>query len=170
MGGPLVLATLAYAVVGLALWRGGRSADRINADQKRLARDQAWFMGVFVAKVGLGLLAFAWKPWLGLLFLGVYGLYVKRELSNDEECLDCDDLEPLKLRPRDDDPSMAWACIQPVLALAVIASASPVFVRQIEMLGIARGASPPIPATPLAPAATPHPEHTNPPLRPRAGH
>src|SRR5690606_11385335 len=24
MGGPLVLATLAYAVVGLALWRGGR--------------------------------------------------------------------------------------------------------------------------------------------------
>lgn len=25
-------------------------------------------MGIFVFKVGLGLLAFAWKPWLGILF------------------------------------------------------------------------------------------------------
>ena len=59
--------------------------DCINADQRRLARDQAWFMGIFVFKVGLGLLAFAWKPWLGILFLVTYGLYVKRELSNDEK-------------------------------------------------------------------------------------
>ena len=61
MGGPLVLATLAYAVVGLALWRAHRGRatqlDCINADQRRLARDQAWFMGIFVFKVGLGLLA-----------------------------------------------------------------------------------------------------------------
>ena len=56
-------------------------------------------MGIFVFKVGLGLLAFAWKPWLGILFLVTYGLYVKRELSNDEESLASEDLEPLKLRP-----------------------------------------------------------------------
>ncbi|MBV7481643.1 sodium:calcium antiporter [Bordetella sp. BOR01] len=161
MGGPLVLATLAYAVVGLALWRGGRGAARINADQQRLARDQAWFMGVFVAKVGLGLVAFAWKPWLGLVFLGVYALYVKRELSNDEACLDCDDLAPLKLRPRDDDPSMAWACIQTALALLVIAGASHIFVRQIELLGIAMGASPHLAALLLAPMATELPEIMN---------
>jgi len=161
MGGPLVLATLAYAVVGLALWRGGRSAARINADQRRLARDQAWFMGVFVVKIGLGLLAFAWKPWLGLLFLGVYGLYVKRELARDEACLDCDDLEPLKLRPRDPDPTMAWACIQTLLALLVIGGASHVFVQQIELLGIAMGASPHIAALLLAPVATELPEIMN---------
>src|SRR3546814_248709 len=161
MGGPLVLATLAYAVVGLALWRGGGSGGRSNAARKRRGGDQACFMGVFVGKVGLGLLAFAWKPWLGLLFLGVYGLYVKRELSNDEDCLDCDDLEPLKLRPRDDDPSMAWACIQTVLALVVIAGASHVFVRQIELLGIAMGASPHIAAMLLAPVATELPEIMN---------
>src|SRR5690606_21238754 len=99
MGGPLVLATLAYAVVGLTLARTRRAGSSkveaaINADQRRLARDQAWFMGVFVFKVALGLLAFAWKPWLGLLFLAVYGLYVKRELTREEECLDCEDLEP----------------------------------------------------------------------------
>ncbi|KOF52886.1 MULTISPECIES: sodium:calcium antiporter [unclassified Achromobacter] len=165
MGGPLVLATLAYAVVGLALWRrrNGQAAGVpcINADQQRLARDQAWFMGIFVAKVGLGLLAFAWKPWLGLLFLGTYALYVKRELSRDDECLDCEDLEPLKLRPRDEDPSMGWAVTQTVLALLVIAGASRVFVNQIELLGVAMGASPHVAALLLAPVATELPEIMN---------
>ena len=131
MGGPLVLATLAYAVVGLALWRARRGkptqANCINADQRRLARDQAWFMGIFIFKVGLGLLAFAWKPWLGFVFLVTYALYIKRELSNDEASLDSDDLEPLKLRPRDEDPSMFWAVTQTVMALVVIAGASHVF-------------------------------------------
>ena len=111
MGGPLVLATLAYAVVGFALWRARhvKTLDMagINADQPRLARDQAWFMGIFIFKVGLGFfLAFAWKPWLGLVFLATYALYVKRELSRDEASCDGDELEPLKIRPRDENPSM----------------------------------------------------------------
>ncbi len=165
MGGPLVLATLAYAVVGLALWRARRGratqADCINADQRRLARDQTWFMGIFLFKVGLGLLAFAWKPWLGILFLATYGLYVKRELSNDEASLDSEDLEPLKLRPRDEDPSMFWAVTQTVMALVVIAGASHVFVNQIELLGVAMGASPHVAALLLAPVATELPEIMN---------
>lgn len=165
MGGPLVLATLAYAVVGLALWRAHRGRatqlDCINADQRRLARDQAWFMGIFVFKVGLGLLAFAWKPWLGILFLVTYGLYVKRELSNDEESLASEDLEPLKLRPRDTDPALSWAIAQTVLALVVIAGASHVFVNQIETLGVAMGASPHLAALLLAPVATELPEIMN---------
>ena len=165
MGGPLVLATLAYAVVGLALWRARRGkptqANCINADQRRLARDQAWFMGIFIFKVGLGLLAFAWKPWLGFVFLVTYALYIKRELSNDEASLDSDDLEPLKLRPRDEDPSMFWAVTQTVMALVVIAGASHVFVNQIELLGIAMGASPHVAALLLAPVATELPEIMN---------
>lgn len=166
MGGPLVLSTVAYAVVGLALWRlhragSARTEAAINADQRRLARDQSWFMGIFVFKVGLGLLAFAWKPWLGILFLAVYALYVKRELANDEACMDCEDLEPLKLRPNDGNPSLFWACTQTLLALAVIAAASRVFVHQIEALGLAMGASPHVAALLLAPVATELPEILN---------
>jgi len=161
MGGPLVLATLAYAVVGLALWRMRRHSTQIAADQSRLARDQAWFMGVFIFKVGLGLLVFAWKPWLGLVFLAIYGLYVKRELSNDEESADGEDLEPLKLRPRDPNPSMAWSCTQSLLALVVIAGASHVFINQIEYLGTAFGVSSSIAALLLAPVATELPEIMN---------
>ena len=117
-------------------------------------------MGIFVFKVGLGLLAFAWKPWLGILFLVTYGLYVKRELSNDEESLASEDLEPL-LRPRDTDPALSWAITQTVLALVVIAGASHVFVNQIETLGVAMGASPHLAALLLAPVATELPEIMN---------
>lgn len=166
MGGPLVLATVAYAVVGLALWRNRRAAHvgasiPIKVDQRRLARDQGWFMGIFVFKVALGLLAFAWKPWLGILFLAVYALYVKRELSHDDDSIEQDDLEPLKLRPRDPDPSMAWACVQSVLAVVVIAAASRVFVQQIETLGVAMGISAHLAALLLAPVATELPEILN---------
>jgi cation:H+ antiporter len=167
MGGPLVLSTIAYAVVGLALMRlrqrqaAGRDDPCIKADQQRLARDQGWFMAIFVFKVALGLLAFAWKPWLGILFLGAYALYVKRELSADEVCSEADVLEPLKLRPRDAQPSMGWACAQTGLALAVIAVASRIFVTQIEILGEMMGASPHIAALLLAPVATELPEIMN---------
>ena len=103
MGGPLVLATLAYAVVGLACGAPTVAARRNGLYQRGPAQTgprPAWFMGIFVFKVGLGLLAFAWKPWLGILFLVTYGLYVKRELSNDEESLASEDLEPLCCAPR----------------------------------------------------------------------
>ncbi|MGB3288498.1 MAG: sodium:calcium antiporter, partial [Burkholderiaceae bacterium] len=158
---PLVLATLAYAVVGFMLWHKGRKGQpyEINADQRRLARDQAWFMGIFVVKVGLGVLVFAWKPWLGLLFLLVYAVYVKRELGADEGSMVMEELEPLKLRPSD--PSMIWALTQTVLALVVIAAASHVFVRQIEAIGDWMGMAPHMAALLLAPVATELPEIMN---------
>ncbi|OZI26644.1 hypothetical protein CAL26_04795 [Bordetella genomosp. 9] len=167
MGGPLVLSTVAYAVVGLSLLRlqkrrpVGADDPRIKADQQRLARDQGWFMAIFIFKVGLGLIAFAWKPWLGILFLAAYALYVKRELAAEETCSEADVLEPLKLRPRDPQPTMGWACFQTVLALVVIAIASRVFVLQIESLGELFGASPHIAALLLAPVATELPEIMN---------
>jgi cation:H+ antiporter len=167
MGGPLVLSTLAYAIVGLALMRLRKrqpipSCDPcIKADQRRLARDQGWFMGIFIFKVGLGLFVFSWKPWLGILFLLAYALYVKRELAADDSCAEANVLEPLKLRPRDAEPSMAWASLQTVLALLAIAAASRVFVMQIEALGQAMGASPHIAALLLAPVATELPEIMN---------
>jgi len=47
LGGPLVLATISYAVVGFAmLWnhrRLGRATHAIECESKPLRRDQAWF-------------------------------------------------------------------------------------------------------------------------------
>jgi cation:H+ antiporter len=46
-----------------------------GVDLHRLASDQRWFLSNFTVKVSLGLVAFAFKPWLGLAFLAAYGLY-----------------------------------------------------------------------------------------------
>ena len=141
LGGPLALSTLAYAVVG-AMFLLDRSRHQKKIAQEfsttRLAHDQAWFLVVFVFKVGLGLVAFAWKPWLGWLFLAAYALYVWRELNGEGLEIDsCEGMEreALKLRPHDEHPSTAWAVLQTVGALVVIFGASQLFVHQIEAVG-----------------------------------
>jgi cation:H+ antiporter len=165
MGGPLVLATIAYAVVGLALWgnrrRLGRVDMRVRVEDARLARDQSWFLSIFVVKCGLGLVAFAFKPWLGVLFLLAYALYVWRELSGDDNASAEEELEPLKCQPRATSPSLIAVLAQTLLALLVIAIASHVFVSQIEMIGVAMHMPPHLVALVLSPVATELPETMN---------
>ena len=165
LGGPLVLATIAYAVVGLALWSNRRRLRRadnlVRVEHGRLARDQAWFLGIFVVKCGLGLIAFAWKPWLGVLFLAAYGLYVWRELQDDDTAPEEEELEPLKFQPKALDPALSRVLLQTTLALLVIAIASHIFVKQIEAIGLALQLSPHLVALVLSPVATELPETVN---------
>ena len=165
MGGPLALATIAYAVVGVALWRNRARLQRgdalVRVDHRRLARDQAWFLAIFVVKVGLGLVAFAWKPWLGVLFLLAYALYVWREMRSDDSAPEDEELEPLKLRPQTAEPALRWVLAQTVAALAVIAVASRVFVAQLESIGTLLGWPPHLVALVLSPVATELPETLN---------
>lgn len=165
LGGPLVLATIAYAVVGLALWqvrrRQRRDDCRLAVDHRRLARDQFWFLAIFVAKCALGLVAFALKPWLGVLFLAAYALYVWRELRDSDTAPEEEELEPLKLQPRAADPRLSLVLLQAALALGVIALASHVFVAQLEAIGHALRLSPHLVALLLSPVATELPETVN---------
>jgi cation:H+ antiporter len=165
LGGPLVLATIAYAVVGLALWRNRRRTRQadctVRVEHRRLARDQAWFLAIFVVKCGLGLVAFAIKPWLGVLFLAAYALYVWRELQSGDTAPEEEELEPLKFQPSALDPAMSRVLLQTVLALLVIAFASHTFVKQIEAIGVALQLSPHLVALVLSPVATELPETVN---------
>jgi cation:H+ antiporter len=165
LGGPLVLGTIAYAVVGLALWSNRHRLQRSNAlvkvDSARLARDQRWFLSIFVVKCALGLVAFAWKPWLGVLFLAAYALYVWRELRSGETAPEEEELEPLKFQPGASDPAMWRVLAQSISALVVIAVASRVFVAQIDAIGLALGFSAHLVALVLSPVATELPETVN---------
>lgn len=165
MGGPLVLATVAYAVVGVALWcnrgRLGRADGRVQVEHARLARDQAWFLSIFIVKCALGLIAFAFKPWLGVLFLLAYALYVWRELKDEPDASDGEQLEPLKFQPRAATPSMLAVSLQAALSLLVIAIASHIFVSQIEAIGVAMHLPPHLVALVLSPVATELPETMN---------
>jgi len=167
LGGPLALSTLAYAVVG-AMFLLDRARHQAKIVQEfstaRLAHDQAWFLGVFVFKVALGLVAFAWKPWLGWLFLAAYALYVWRELKGegieDPSCAGFE-FEPLKLMPRAEHPATIWAVLQTGGALVVIFFASQLFVHQLEAVGPWLGLSPQLVALLLSPIATELPEILN---------
>ena len=166
VGGPLVLSTISYAVVGIVLWASRRKLQRssteLQLDTQRLSSDQAWFLLIFIVALALGLASFPFKQWLGILLFGAYAVYVWREMTaghgrehDDEE------LEPLKFSPRNPNPSLAWACLQTLTALIVTAAASHSFVGQLENIGTHLGVSPQLVALILSPVATELPETLN---------
>jgi len=139
LGGPLVLSTLAYAVVGLTLIGSDKLKVRkkiaLDVDYRRLSRDQAWFLGIFLCKLALGLVAFPGKRLFGFLFLAAYALYVWKELRSDNSISVEAELERLKIKPNDADPTLIWAGLQTPVALIVIFAASRIFVSQLDMIG-----------------------------------
>jgi cation:H+ antiporter len=194
MGGPLVLATVAYGVTGAMLLLRRRSQTRAHrrelvgagvggstldsparecgdedgavlsdrAYTARLVKDQRWFLAVFVVKVALGLVAFAIKPWLGLLFFAAYGVYFWREIrggtrgDHDEQAL-----APLKLQSRAARPATTLVLVQTLGALGVIFVASQIFVHQLDAIGPMLGLSGAVTALLLSPVATELPEIMN---------
>ena len=165
LGGPLVLATIAYATVGATLILGRRHLRRtedVREEFKRLSRDQGWFLMIFIVKLGVGLVAFALKPWLGVLFLAAYAFYFWREMSRDESDKTEEKLEPLIIARRHaGDPPLVLSAIQTVVALLVIFGASRLFVSQLDALGPALGLQPQLLALLLSPIATELPETMN---------
>jgi cation:H+ antiporter len=194
MGGPLVLATVAYGVTGAMLLLRRRTHTRIFSRElvtagvgaatldtptlerdddggavladrthtARLVKDQRWFIAVFVVKVALGLVAFAIKPWLGLLFFAAYGVYFWREIRGGT-CGDHDEpaLAPLKLQPRAARPATTAVLVQTLGALSLIFVASQIFVHQLDAIGPMLGLSGAITALLLSPIATELPEIMN---------
>ena len=166
VGGPLVLATISYAVVGVALVLNRHGLQRTSAvlqvDGRRLSRDQVWFLVIFSFTLVLGTLHTPLKGLFGAALLGAYAIYVWREMRRDDHADDVEEeLEPLKIRQHDSEPRLAWAFIQTLVALIVIAIASRIFVGQLEVLGNALGLSAHVVALLLSPVATELPETLN---------
>ncbi len=162
LGGPLVLATVAYPVVGvmLLLTRPQPASLPITLNWRRLSRDQGWFLMIFLCKIALGFIAFAVKPWLGWLFLLAYALYIWTEMRDGGDDTE-GDMEPLKFQPRSANPNLAVAGLQTLLALTVIFGASHVFVNQLGVIGPWLGVPSAVVALLLSPIATELPETMN---------
>lgn len=139
---------------------GGHDGSGLG-DTAKLARDQRWFLAVFVVKVALGLVAFAYKPWLGLLFFAAYAVYFWRELRDGGEQGDGAELEPLLLQRRRETPA-TWAVVgQTLVTLVAIFVASQLFVRQLDAIGPMLGLPAAVTALLLSPVATELPEIMN---------
>ena len=78
LGGPLVLSTIAYAIVGFSIivFRKQRAiGNQIDLNDHKLGRDQLWFLAIFLFKVALGFVLFQGKAWTSLFFiLGICSL------------------------------------------------------------------------------------------------
>lgn len=163
LGGPLALATIAYATVGIVLLTTHQKLLKtpdIKRDFRNLARDQAWFLAIFAVKIALGVLVFAWKPWLGILMLAAYAIYVRKEMSGPDDA-DEGESEPLIFQRHAAVPGTAIAVGQTLLALGIIFGASHLFVAQLEQLAPALGLPPQLLALLLSPIATELPETMN---------
>src|SRR5215212_6773084 len=140
-GAPIAAGAPAVGVPDLQLrhpaGEGDRPAPAPDADEldgtdtRRLARDQVWFLVIFAAKVALGLVAFAIKPWLGVLFLLAYAAYFRRGVAGGGEHASGDDLEPLRFQRSRKTPSTAAVVAQTLVTLVVVFVASQVFVTQL---------------------------------------
>ena len=137
------------------------TGDLAGVDTRRLARDQTWFLAIFTVKVSLGLVAFAIKPWLGLIFFGVYALYFVKEMSGSGDQASSEDLEPLKLQPGRAIPTTLAVTAQIAVTLTIIFGASQLFVKQLEWAGPALGLPAVVVALLLSPVATELPEIMN---------
>jgi len=163
MGGPLVLGTIAYAVVGVALWACKRALPEGEEGRKLyagLSRDQAWFIVISIVKLAVGVVAFAFKPWLGVLFLAAYGAYAWKEMGGDQEAIE-GDLEPLKFAPKARIPPLVATIFQTAAALVVIFLACRFFVGQLDDLGPYLGLKPQLLSLLVSPVATELPETLN---------
>jgi cation:H+ antiporter len=162
LGGPLVLATIAYPIVGLMLilTRSQPVRAPIDVNRQRLCRDQSWFLLIFGLKIALGFVAFAIKPWLGWLFLAAYAAYTWAEVRHEGDEAE-GYLEPLMLRRNAEKPSWLLVSVQTLLALVVIYAASNVFVAQLNTVGPWLGIPSTVVALLLSPIATELPETMN---------
>jgi len=163
LGEPLVLSTIAYAVVGISIliFSSKRKAgNSVNTNSSKLARDQVWFMCIFVCKIGLGLVAFALKPWLSFLFLLAYGIYFYKEMSTDSKDI-VSKLDPLKFSSKSTSPKKSLILIQTILALILIFIGSQMFVHNLGALSISPGMAPHMVSLLLSPVATELPETLN---------
>jgi cation:H+ antiporter len=162
LGGPLVLATIAYPVVGimLLLTRSQAPDSLIEVNRQRLCRDQGWFLLIFLFKIALGFVAFAIKPWLGWLFLAGYVAYTYFEVIHEGDEPD-GELEPLKFQPNKLEPNWFATSSQTLIAVVVIFAASRVFVNQLATVGPWLGLPSTVVALLLSPIATELPETMN---------
>lgn len=160
-GSGVVLADAAPSGSVAAASGSTQAGDLAGVDTRRLARDQTWFLAIFVVKVSLGLVAFAIKPWLGLVFFAVYAVYFFKEMSGSGDQACGEDLEPLKLQPGRAIPTTLAVTAQIAITLTIIFGASQLFVKQLEWAGPALGLPAVVVALLLSPIATELPEIMN---------
>ena len=166
IGAPLLLATIAMALVGLGavLYRGRRETGlRLDVHSPTLKRDLGFFMGCFTIGLllGLGAPVAVQIPAAVVLVLG-YAVYARWTLRHSGSVESGEELRPLVLdTTRGDPPTMGLVVLQLVVALGAIVGGAHIFVEQVLHVADSVGLEPLVLSLVLAPFATELPEKAN---------
>jgi cation:H+ antiporter len=166
IGAPLLLATIAMALVGVSalLYRGRRPQGlALSVHFPTLERDLAFFVGCFLVAVLLGIgVPGALRIVFALALVAAYVLYAIWTLRHSGPVEAEEKLSPLILdTTRTDPPGMTTVVVQLVIALAAIVAGAHIFVEQVLHLADSAGLEPLVLSLVLAPFATELPEKAN---------
>ena len=166
IGAPLLLATIAMALVGVAalLYRGRRPQGlSLNVHFPTLERDLAFFIGCLTVALGVGLGApKALQIVAAVLLVAAYILYVAWTIRHSGPVESEEALKPLLMdATRGDPPGMSTVIVQLIVALAAIAGGAHLFVEQMLHVADSAGLEPLVLSLVLAPFATELPEKAN---------
>lgn len=166
IGAPLLLATIAMALVGVAavLYRGRRPQElSLSVHFPTLERDLTFFIGCLIVALGVGLGApKALQIVAAVVLVAAYILYVTWTLRHSGPVESQDALKPLLMdASRGDPPGMSTVIAQLLVALAAIAGGAHLFVEQILHVANSAGLEPLVLSLVLAPFATELPEKAN---------
>lgn len=162
LGGPLVLSTIGYAVVGWCIFASSKysSVARLKIDNQKLGKDQLWFLLIFAFNAALGFTAFPGKAFTAILLFAAYAVYCHKEMCATCE-LDQHGLAPLKIRPNQVEPDTKWVLLQTLGSLVFICLGSQIFVNRLEFCSQLLGVPAHIVSLFLSPLATELPEILN---------
>jgi cation:H+ antiporter len=166
IGAPLLLATIAMALVGVAalIYRDRRQQSlACSVHLPTLKRDLGFFMACFSVALLLGLGAPRQVQVVGAVLLVLaYAAYARWTLRHSGEVESEEELKPLIMdRTRGDPPAMSTVVLQLFVALGAIVGGAEIFVEQVLHVADSVGLEPLLLSLVLAPFATELPEKAN---------
>ena len=163
IGGPLMLGTMAYFVVGLTAVlarRKRRSGTSMKFDQVAVSRDVLWFFGIFLAAVACNLVpSYPIKVLVAFGLIAAYFAYAFGQLG--KEAGQNRELNPLHLHRRVSVPDTWRVIVQVAIGVAGMIWGAQLFVENLSNVARGAGLAAVVLSILLSPVATELPEIMN---------
>lgn len=162
LGAPFMLSTVAFAIVGIsALAYHKRRESAAIQPSRCIDRDLKFFILVYALAVGASFMSPMGKK-LVIAALVLSYIFFVYETFRDEECFtEEDEVEPLLLARKQEDPDLWRIILQVLLALGIIIAGAKLFVDGVTLLAVGLGVPAFVFSLLIAPIATEMPEKFN---------
>jgi len=167
LGAPLMLATLAMFVTGIAVFvfkSRRRTGTKVVADYSSMSRDLGFFMIVYTAAVLAGAIPPELRIWqliIAACMVGSYIWYVFAMLTQERDLESESEIPPCYFARNYPTPPVIRVILQVIIALVCIVMGADLFVHSIKIVALTYGVPAFVLAIIITPIATELPEKFN---------